>query len=157
MASWRILLAFPLTVAAVFAQTPDMSGTWKLNVEKSVWGKHPKPSDATVTIEHREPAFKYSGAVTMQQGSETADRRSFSYEGAIDGKEYPVGGSAGQGTVVLRRASGTTVISERKGPDGKVLETARTTITGDGKRLVREVKAVGPEGEISWTEIYDRQ
>jgi hypothetical protein len=140
-----------------FAQVPDMSGTWRLNVGKSAWGKHPKPSEGTVTIEHREPSFKYSGAVTMQLGGESADRRSFSYEGAIDGKEYPVGGSAGQGTVVLRRVNANTFTSERKAPDGKVLETARTTLTGDGKRLVREVKAAGPEGDISWTEIYDRQ
>jgi hypothetical protein len=157
MASWRIALALPLTIGLVLAQIPDMSGTWKLNVEKSVWGKHPKPSAATVSIEHREPSFKYSGDVTMHLGSETADHRSFTLDGVIDGKEYPVGGSAGQGTVTLKRVNANTVTSERKGPDGKVLETARTTLTGDGKRLVREVKAASPQGEISWTEIYDRQ
>jgi len=112
--------------------------SWRLNVAKSVWGKHPKPSEATVTIEHREPSFKYSGAVTMQLGGESAERRSFSYEGAIDGKEYPVGESTGEGTAVLRRVSANRVTSERKDPDS-------------------EVKAVGPDGEISWTEIYDRQ
>jgi hypothetical protein len=157
MASWRIALALPLIVGAAFAQIPDMSGTWKLNVEKSVWGKHPKPSAATVTIEHREPSFKYSGDVAMRLGSETADHRTFSYDGVIDGKGYPVGGSAGQGTMTLKRVSDSTITSERKGPDGAVVETARTTITGDGKRLVREMKAVSPQGEISWTEIYDRQ
>jgi hypothetical protein len=157
MASWRIALALPFAMGMALAQVPDMSGTWKLNVEKSVWGKHPKPSAGTVTIEHREPSFKYSGDVTMGLGSENADHRSFTSDGVIDGKEYPVGGSAGQGTVALKRVSSTTITSERKGPDGKLLETARTTITGDGKRLVREVKAISPQGEISWTEIYDRQ
>ena len=153
----RAAFAWIAVITPAVAQAPDMSGTWKLNVEKSVWGKHPKPSEATVTIEHREPSFKYSGAVTMGLGSESADRRTFSYDGAIDGKEYPVGGSAGRGTVILRRVGANTVASERKGPDGKVLETARTTLSGDGKRLVREVRAAGPDGEMSWTEIYDRQ
>jgi len=153
----RMALAACIAAGAALAQVPDMSGTWRLNVEKSVWGKHPKPSDATVTIEHREPSFKYSGSVVTGLGAETADRRSFSFEGAIDGKEYAVSGSAGEGKVVLRRTSPTSVVSERKGPDGTVIETAKTTIMGDGKRLVREVKAVGPAGEMSWTEIYDRQ
>jgi hypothetical protein len=157
MPSWRAAAPLFLALGIALAQTPDLSGTWKLNVEKSVWGKHPKPSNATVTIEHREPSFKYSGVVTTGLGSENADRRSFSYEGMIDGKEYPLSGSAGEGTVVLRRVSANTITSERKGPDGKLLETARTTLTGDGKRLVREVKATSPAGEVSWTEIYDRQ
>jgi hypothetical protein len=157
MVSWRAAIVLSLGVSGLFGQVPDLSGTWQLNVEKSVWGKHPKPSSATVTIEHREPAFKYSGAVTMQLGSETADRRSFSFDGAIDGKEYPIGGSAGEGKVVVRRVSPTTIVSERKDVGGKLVETARTIITGDGKRLVREVKASGPEGEIAWTEIYDRK
>ncbi len=157
MSSWRATAALFLALGTALAQTPDLSGTWRLNVEKSVWGKHPKPSGATVTIGHREPSFKYSGVVTTGLGSESADRRSFSYEGMIDGKEYPVGGSAGEGTVVLRRLSANTITSERKGSDGKLVETARTTLAGGGKQLVREVKATGSDGEVSWTEIYDRQ
>ena len=157
MTSWRTALIVSFAIGVGIAQAPDLSGTWRLNVEKSSWGKRPKPSGATITIEHREPSFKYTGNVATQLGSETADKRSFHFEGAIDGKEYPVGGSAGEGTVILRRTSPTTIVSERKSPDGKLLETAKTSITGDGKRMIREVKAAGPEGEIFWTEIYDRQ
>jgi hypothetical protein len=153
----RIALAVTIMAGTALAQVADMSGTWRLNVEKSIWGKHPKPSGATVTIEHREPSFKYSGDIAMQLGSETADRRSFSFQGAIDGREYPVGGSAGEGKIVIRRDSDNTITSERKGPDGTVLETARTTITPDGKQLIRKMKAVGPEGDMHWTEFYDRQ
>jgi hypothetical protein len=157
MTSWRAALVFSLAIGVGIAQVPDLSGTWRLNVEKSSWGKHPKPSGATITIEHREPSFKYTGNVATQLGSESADKKSFQFEGAIDGKEHPVGGSAGEGTVVLRRTNPTTIVSERKSPDGKLLETAKTMITGDGKRLIRELKAAGPEGEVFWTEIYDRQ
>ena len=153
----RATVLFSLAVGLGLAQVPDLSGTWRLNVEKSVWGKHPKPSGATITIEHREPSFKYSGDVATQLGSESADKRTFQFEGSIDGKEHQVTGSAGEGTVLLRRTSPTTIVSERKSPDGKLLETAKTSITGDGKRIIREVKAAGPEGEIFWTEIYDRQ
>jgi hypothetical protein len=156
MSFLRLGIAISLVNGLLMAQAPDLSGTWRLNVEKSVWGKHPKPSGATVTIEHHEPAFKYSGKVVMGLGSETADQRSFHFDGAVDGKEYPVTGSAGEGKLTVRRIDQHTIASELRSQDGKVLETAKTTVTRDGKQLVREVKAAGPNGDISWTEIYDR-
>jgi hypothetical protein len=153
-------MAFALSFAFLVAgaQVPDLSGTWQLNVQKSSWGKHPKPTGGTVVIEHHEPAFKYSGTVERQNGTETSDgKNSFSFDGAIDGKEYPVTGAGGAVKMTVRRVSPTTTISEVKSNDGAVLETAKTTISADGKRLIREVKAAGPAGNLSWTEIYDRR
>ena len=154
----RLATTLLLGIGAVWAQeAANMSGTWRLNIQKSVWGKHPKPSNGTITIEHREPSFKYSGQVGMGQGSETADQRSFQFDGTIDGKGYPVTGNAGQESVAMRRVNGRTIESQRKGPDGKVIETDRTTISADGKQLTRSITAMGPTGEMSWTEFYDRQ
>ena len=154
----RLAIVLTVGIGTLLAQqAADMSGTWRLNIEKSVWGKHPKPSNGTITIEHREPSFRYSGQVGMGQGSETADQRSFQFDGTIDGKDYPVTGSAEKETSSVRRVNGRTIESQRKGPDGKVIETARTTISADGKQLTRSLKAVGPSGEMSWTEFYDRQ
>jgi hypothetical protein len=154
----RLALALALSLGIGFAQqAADMSGTWKLNVQKSVWGKHPKPTNGTVTIVHHEPSFQYSGKVGTGQGTEGADQRSFQFNGTIDGKEYPVTGSQGQGTTMVKRVDARTIESQLKGPDGKVMETARTTISADGKQLTRSIKAVGPNGEMSWTEFYDRQ
>jgi hypothetical protein len=158
MARWRAATALLFTIGfAAAQQVPDMSGTWRLNVEKSTWGKHPKPSAATVSIEHREPSYKYAGQVIMGLGSEHADARSFEFAGAIDGQEYPVAGSAGSGKLAVKRVNPYTIESEMRGADGKVLETARTVISPDGKRLIRTMKAAGPEGEVHWTEVYDRQ
>jgi hypothetical protein len=154
----RLAVALALALGIGLAQqAADMSGTWRLNVEKSSWGKHPKPSGGTVTIVHKEPSFQYSGKIETGQGSETADRRSFDFSGTIDGQEHPLGGSQGQGTASIRRVDSNTIESQLKSKDGKVLETARTSISRDGKLLTREVKGLGPKGEISWTEIYDRQ
>jgi hypothetical protein len=38
-----------------------------------------------------------------------------------------------------------------------VLQTAKTTISSDGKQLTREVKETTSAGDVSWTEVYDRQ
>jgi hypothetical protein len=154
MAPWRVVFALSL-IGFASTQVPNLSGTWRLNVEKSSWGKHPKPTGGTVVIEHQEPAFKYSGTVEVENGTETSDgARSFSFNGAIDGKEYPVTGRAGSAMMTIRRVNPFTLVSELKSSDGTVLETAKTTISADGKRLTREVKAAK---EISWTEVYDRR
>jgi hypothetical protein len=158
MASLRAFFALSFAIAVATAQVPDLSGTWLLNVQKSTWGKHPKPTSGTVVIEHHEPEFKYSGSVDVENGAETSDgQRNFFFNGAIDGKEYPVTGSTGAVKMTFRRVSPTTIVSELKASDGAVLETAKTTISADGKRLTRELKARRPDGEVSWTEVYDRR
>jgi hypothetical protein len=140
------------------AQAPDLSGSWELNVKKSNWGKHPKPLGGTIVIEHHEPAFKYSGTIGMQNGAENGeDKQTFVFDGAIDGKEYPVTGSLGGGKMSIRRTSPYITVSELKSADGKLLETAKTTVSADGKRMVRDIKGTGPQGEISWTEVYERR
>ena len=151
------LLSIAFALAA--AQIPDLSGTWQLNVARSSWGQHPKLASATVTIEHHEPAFKYSGTVTFPNGVNSEDRGdtgSFAFHGAIDGKEYPVTGTLGPGQMAVHRISTNTIVSEFRSNDGKVTETARMTISADGKTLVRQMKAKGPTGNDSWTELYDR-
>ena len=154
----RLAITVALGIGLALAQqAADMSGTWRLNIEKSAWGKHPKPSNGTITIEHHEPSFKYHGRVGLHQGSETADQESFEFDGAIDGKDYPLTGTPAQGSASIRRVNARQIISQRKGPDGAVIETARTTISADGKQLVRSVEAIGPHGKISWTEFYNRQ
>jgi hypothetical protein len=151
-----MVLAFAVLLAA--AQIVDLSGTWHLNVQKSSWGKHPKPTGGTVTIEHHEPGFKYSGSAEFDNGTETSDgKKTFAFDGAIDGKAYPVTGAAGPETMTIRRLNPTTTISELKSADGATVETAKMTVSADGKQLTREVKASGPTGVTSWTEVYDRR
>ena len=149
-----------MVLAVWAAQVSDLSGTWVLNVQKSHWGKHPKPESATVTIEHHEPALKYSGKVVSaagQSGEDGANVQIFTFEGAVDGKEYPATGALGPGTLAIRRVSPSTIASDYKSRDGTLTETAKTTISADGKVLVRDLHEKGPAGEMSWTEVYQRQ
>ena len=158
MKSWGLALVFSLALAATAAQVADMSGTWQLNVQKSSWGKHPTPTSGTVTIVHHEPSFQYSGKVTVDTGTETSPgSNTFTFQGAVDGKQYPVSGSAPGAKMSIRRIDERTIASELRAQNGGVVETAKTTISADGKRLTRDVKAAGPNGEVSWTEVYDRQ
>lgn len=151
--SRQLFLVIALAVSmAEAAQVKDMSGTWLLSVSKSRWGSHPKPQSGEIQIEHHEPTLKYKGRVATS----TEDTRSFSFDGAIDGKDYPVYDPSGQRRMSYQRVNDSTVKSTLKTLDGKVIETATTTISSDGKSMERSITAQGPKGDITWTEHYER-
>ena len=55
-----------------------MSGTWKLNVDKSKLGKHAPPSSLQVVIEHHDPKLKYMGRVYNPSGEGDSE---FTFDG----------------------------------------------------------------------------
>jgi hypothetical protein len=94
--------------------------------------------------------LRYEGAIVT--GTEGESRR-FEFDGAVDGKERAITG----GNMVVRRVDDRTITSEYKSADGRTVETTRTTISEDGKRLTRRVHAQGPTGTFAWTEVYKRR
>lgn len=137
------------------AQVVDMSGTWNLNVEKSKWGKVPKPVSVVVTVTHKEPNLSYKGRIVQMEGEET---REFSYSGIIDGQEHPQSRSTfGDGKIILKRVDDTTVTSEFKSNDGNFEESVRTVITRDGKLMRRMMERKGTSGDMAWMEVYEKQ
>jgi len=135
-------------------ENANLSGTWNLNVEKSRWGSKPKPVSVVLVIDHKDPALHYRGTVT-QSGD---NAREFTFDGAIDGQEYPMDSAIGPGVVVLRRVNASTIESQFRGKDGTRSENTRTTLSSDGKVLTRTITEKTPEsGTKTWTEIYDRR
>src|SRR6185312_16314046 len=129
---WFICAAIPLLLWA--AVVPNLSGTWKLNVEKSRWGKKEKPVGEIVKIQHDEPTWKYSGTVTLPNSEE----KTYSYDGALDGKERPVTTAYGPGKITMKRTNRFTIDSVFRSDDGRFTETASTNST-DGKTMTRRV------------------
>ncbi len=135
------------------AQVSDFSGLWNLNVAKSSWGRKQKPHSVSIEIEHREPALKYHGTVVDTHG----DGRYFSFEGAIDGKEYRYQGPYGEGAVRLQRVDSRTVSSAFTSTDGKVMENITMRLSRDGRSFTYQVRLRDPGGEMSWTEVYEKK
>lgn len=135
------------------AQPASMSGSWHLNVEKSKWGSANKPHSVVLTIEHNEPDLHYHGMVTYAN----EDERPFSFSGAFDGKPYPMSRSFGEGLITLARLDSHTVESVFRTNDGAYTETARTTLSRDGRTLTRQLRVTSPEGVKKWTELYERR
>jgi hypothetical protein len=143
-----------LGLAAGAAENANFSGTWHLNVEKSRWGSKPKPVSVTLVIEHSDPKLHYRGTVT-QSGENTRD---FTFDGAIDGKEYPMTSAAGAGMATLRRVDANTIETDFRSTDGTRTENARTSLSRDGKVLTRTIREKTPEtGSKTWVEIYERR
>lgn len=148
-----VVAAMLLSLAACGAKAPDLSGKWKLNVQKSKWGKVNKPTSVILEIQHSEPALKYWGRVVDSD----SDGREFSFEGAIDGREYPVIGAFAEGKIVFVRKPGNVVASTFHSNDAMLSETAETSVSADRQALTRRVHLKRPAGELKWTEIYDRR
>lgn len=149
----RVVPVLLWTVAAVNAQPVDLSGDWHLNVEKSRWGDVRKPVSVVVRIQHREPSLSYSGEVMYAN----EDVRDFGFDGAIDGKDYPVERSFGPGKIVMKRVDLTTVESVMKSDDGQYVESARTSVSQDGKTMTRRLRLQSPEGVKTWVEVYEKR
>lgn len=143
------LVAGPLQGAGAVNTT----GTWKLNVGKSDYGKRPKPKEVTVTIEHKEPSLKYTVTGTDGEGKPI----SIQFSGAIDGKEYPLTGSQYVAKISVKRINDRTTESIGKSADGKVVENVTVTVSADGKTLTRTAKITSPEGSFTTKGVYEKQ
>jgi hypothetical protein len=135
------------------AQPQDMSGTWKLNVEKSDWRGVRKPLSVVVTVEHREPILKYSGWVTYPDNPP----RGFSFDGAIDGRPHPSLRSYGPGSSEMRRLRWDVVGSDFRSNDGRFREGAKTILSANGRQMTRHLHLNSPNGREDWTEVYEKQ
>ena len=148
-----VVVCLGLAVGLCEAQVSNLTGMWKLNVAKSRWGKKQKPNSVAVDIDHREPALKYQGTVVDTHG----DGREFAFEGSIDGKECAFHAPYGEGKIIFKRLDAYTVTSVFKSADGNVVETVTMRLSRDGKVLTYRVRLKDPAGEMSWTEIYEKQ
>jgi hypothetical protein len=146
-----LLLLAILCLGCVQAQ--NMSGTWKLNVEKSDWKGVRRPLTVVVTVEHREPILKYSGWVTYPD----SPPRGFSFDGALDGKPHPALRSYGPGSSQMRRLRWDAVRSDFRSDDGRFREDAETILSADGRQMTRLLHLNGPHGQEDWTEVYEKE
>jgi hypothetical protein len=151
--TWAAPVLLALTWGVCAGQTRSFSGSWHLNVEKSRWGSASKPFSVVIVIDHREPRIQYHGDVTYAN----EDERTFGFSGAFDGKPYRMSRSFGDGMITLRRLDESTVDSTFRTDDGLYTETARTSISRDGKTLTRKLTMRAPDGNTSWTEVYDKR
>jgi hypothetical protein len=146
-----LALCFVGAVASVAADDAFM-GTWKLNEAKSKLGPG-LPKNNTVVYEAAGDSVK----MTIDGTSNSGQTIHSEWIGKLDGKDYPVTGDPGTDTRAVTKVSDHKLTVTQK-KEGKVVTTARVSVSADGKTRTVAVTATGANGKkVTGTAVYDKQ
>jgi hypothetical protein len=155
-----LFLASHAYAAPAAADQPDLSGTWKLNVEKSDFGQIPPPTSETNVITQSGADIKLATKSERDQGT-----REYTIALKIDGTVTPTP----EGTfppesplqIISSKAEWdlkTLVITQQasfQGNPGSL--KSKYTLSTDGKVLTRTTNVSMGMGDFTTTMIYDKQ
>ena len=149
-----VITTFP---SHAFAQgTNPLIGTWKVNLAKSTYSPGPPPkSPATRTYTQNGDGLKLviSGGVNADGSAQTT----ISWAAHFDGKDYPVVGDPAIDMVTITMVGASTMDATYK-KGGKVTNTARHTVSKDGKTMTRWNGGTNAAGlPVSNFVVFDKQ
>ena len=148
-----LVLSLACLAPAIHAQSKDpVMGSWKLNPAKSKYNPGPPPKEIVTRF---EPAGK---AVKNTTEFVNAEGKAFTivYTAEVDGKDYPLTGSATANAVALKKLANGSVERTDK-MDGKVTQTLVRTLSKDGKSLTVVQKGTSPKGPFENVMVFDRK
>src|SRR6201988_5443900 len=103
---WMIaMLSTALVLFVTTAAADQLSGTWKMNPEKSKYSPGPAPKELTVVVESDENNYKLDATGTDGDGK----TMHVQYSAKFDGKDYPGTGIANAEAVSLKRLDANTI------------------------------------------------
>jgi len=147
------VLIAALTLAVATAAADQLSGTWKMNPEKSKYSPGPAPKDLTVVVESDENNYKLEASGTAGDGKPTHVQ----YSAKFDGKDYPATGVANADAVSLKRIDANTIETQQK-KGGKVVMTITTKVSKDGKTRTSTWHGKNAEGkDVHNVVVFDKQ
>ena len=146
-----LLTALTLLVANVAAD--QLSGTWKMNAEKSKYSPGPPTKDLMVVVESDENNYKLDATGTDGDGKPIHVQ----YSAKFDGKDYPATGIANADTVSMKRIDANTIETMQK-KNGKVVMTITTKVSNDGKARTSTWRGKNAEGkDVHNVVVFDKQ
>ena len=147
------ILVTALTLVVAAAAADQLSGTWKMNAEKSKYSPGPAPKSLTVVVESDENNYKLEATGTDGDGKPLHVQ----YTAKFDGKDHPATGIADADSVSVRRIDANTVETLQK-KDGKVVMTITSTMSKDGKTRTSTWRGKNAEGkDVHNVVVFDRQ
>ncbi len=150
MTSRRTLLALlaaaTLTTVAPLraAEHPNLSGTWKMN-ESARQASSTGPREVVLTIEHKDPAFRYEAKGRQSNYAAFSEEYSFTTDGKVPAGDAKI-------KVVAQWEGGALITRYLMG--GNEVFVVRYELSADGKRLTREQTMKGKRIAL---DTYDRQ
>jgi hypothetical protein len=148
-----LIAAFALSAAPAATPANPVLGTWKLNIAKSTFT--PGPGWRSQTRTYR--AVPRGVSVNWTGVGASGEAMNVSFISRLDGKDYPMVGSANYDTLNAVQVDAFTVKSEEK-RDGKVVGIALRRVSKDGKVLTITDEGTNRKGEkFSQVLVFDRQ
>ena len=135
---------------ATAGDKPDFSGTWKLDIEKSVFGPLPPPAAMTRTISQK------GSEITVEQAM-TGPDMNITFRYSTDGKETA---NSFMGTDFKSKTEWdgkVLVIHNDFGAGSPVNSTDRWTLSEDGKTYTDVLSIHSPDGEVEITQVLMKQ
>ena len=149
-----LLLLFA-TLPAVNAIAGDIAliGTWKFNPAKSHFthGELPLSLVITITADGRN-GIQYQSRNHLVDGSSGGA----AYRAKLDGKDYPVTGSASYDAVAIRPVNPNMLHIEMK-KGGAVIVDTMYAVSADGKTMTRKGTAKKGPDVNHFDELFERQ
>ena len=145
-----LALSILSSVLAVAAQgKTNVSGTWKMNAEKSKFEKG-GPKAITIKFDQKESTLDESITIANDSGEQTLN---FIY--TLDGKESAQQ-LEGQPIKASAKWEGEALLLEFKNDDGFSFRR-KITVSADGKTITMDVKQASPNGTANDTVILEKQ
>ena len=147
----RVLLLTIALLGVAFAGSPgdkpDFTGDWTLNLDKSNFGKAPKPTGMTLKVARDGDVMR-----AVQTTNSDAGPTDIQSEWIMDGKEH---GSATEKS--LTRWEGNTLYSEHRANDGTYTLRIWLSLSADGKTATEKVLSKTADGENVGRLVWERR
>jgi hypothetical protein len=132
---------------------PNFSGTWKLNPEKSQFGRLPAPTSRTDVIEHQDPSLKLHVTQANQKGEISYDLN-YTTDGQENANDFQRNHLKSrlrwEGDHLLVDTNGTVM-------GARVTFKDKWTLLEDGKVLRVDRHMATPLGEGDQVMIFEKQ
>ena len=142
------------TAASAQTKAPDFSGQWEMNTAKSDFGPVPAPTKASMTVEQSAAHLKFTQTVATPAGDRTMAQdipltvADSTYNGP-DGQPLTSSTKVDNGALVVN------VKLNRQGAD--ITQTARWTLSPDGKMLTLDQQMASPMGALAFKIVFDKK
>jgi hypothetical protein len=146
------IAAFGFAVAMAGGADPVV-GTWHLDTSKSSFASGPTLKSQTRIYSQSGPSISLAMTTVTADGKEGTTRTTYQ----LDGKDYPVMGSADYDSLVAKQVDSNTAEFVLK-KDGKKIGTTTRTLSADGKTLTSKMNMTLASGEkASQTLVFHRK
>lgn len=150
-AAFAICLLVVLATIGANAQSkqPNLSGTWKMNAEKSKF-EQSGPSEITIKFDHKDASLSETLLLTTGNGDGTVEAKY-----TTDGKETPQE-VMGRSAQTSAKWEGDALLIDWK-TDGASF-SRKITVSADGKTMTMIVKQSSPDGQSATdTVVLEKQ